>query len=77
MISSTIASYFSLTKPRVVVLLQITAICAVIVHDSLGGGLSEDSIETMLVVLVGGYLTAGGANAVSYTHLTLPTIYSV
>ena len=65
MISSTIASYFSLTKPRVVVLLQITAICAVIVHDSLGGGLSEDSIETMLVVLVGGYLTAGGANAIN------------
>ena len=65
MISSTIADYFSLTKPRVVILLQITAICAVIVHDSLEGSLSEGSAETMLVVLIGGYLTAGGANAIN------------
>jgi len=65
MISSTLGSYFSLTKPRVVVLLQITAICAVIVHDSLEGGLSWGSAETMLVVLIGGYLTAGGANAIN------------
>ena len=65
MISSTIADYFSLTKPRVVILLQITAICAVIVHDSLEGSLSGGSAETMLVVLIGGYLTAGGANAIN------------
>ncbi len=65
MISSSASDYFSLTKPRVVVLLQITAICAVIVHDSLEGVLSLDSIETMIVVLVGGYLTAGGANAIN------------
>ena len=65
MISSRMSDYFSLTKPRVVILLQITAICAVIVHDSLEGGLSEDSAGTMLIVLIGGYLTAGGANAIN------------
>ena len=36
-----------------------------VVHDSLGGGLSVGSAETMLVVLIGGYLTAGGANAIN------------
>ena len=65
MILATMSDYFSLTKPRVVILLQITAICAVFVHDSLEGGLSEGSAETMLVVLIGGYLTAGGANAIN------------
>ena len=54
-----------MTKPRVVVLLQITAICAVIVHDSMEGDFGYESIQTMLVVLVGGYLTAGGANAIN------------
>ena len=54
-----------MTKPRVVVLLQITAICAVIVHDSMEGDFGSESIQTMLVVLVGGYLTAGGANAIN------------
>ena len=46
-------------------LLQITAICAVIVHDSMQGDFGSESIKTMLVVLVGGYLTAGGANAIN------------
>ena len=46
-------------------LLQITAICAVIVHDSMEGVFGSESIQTMLVVLVGGYLTAGGANAIN------------
>jgi len=60
-----IKDYFSLTKPRVVVLLQITAICAVIIHDSMEGDFGSESIRTMLVVLIGGYLTAGGANAIN------------
>ena len=60
-----IKDYFSLTKPRVVVLLQITAICSVIIHDSREGDFGSDSIQTMLVVLIGGYLTAGGANAIN------------
>ena len=60
-----IKDYFSLTKPRVVVLLQITAICSVIIHDSMQGDFGSNSIQTMLVVLIGGYLTAGGANAIN------------
>ena len=62
---SSIGPYFSLTKPRVVVLLQITALCSVLAHDQLGGGVDSDSMRTMLVVFVGGYLSAGGANAIN------------
>ena len=36
-----------------------------IVHDSMEGDFGSESIQTMLVVLVGGYLTAGGANAIN------------
>ena len=60
---SNLRPYFSLTKPRVVVLLQITALCSVLVHDQLGGELDANTVRTMLVVFVGGYLSAGGANA--------------
>ena len=62
---SNLRSYFSLTKPRVVVLLQITALCSVLVHDQLGGELDANTVRTMLVVFVGGYLSAGGANAIN------------
>lgn len=59
-------SYFALTKPGVVILLQITGICAVIAHDLLeAGGLSGNTARTISVVLVGGYLTAGGANSIN------------
>ena len=58
-------SYVSLTKPRVVVLLQITALCAVLVHDRLYEKLGIETLETMLIVFVGGYLSAGGANAIN------------
>jgi len=47
------------------VLLQITALCSVLVHDQLGGGLDANTVRTMLVVFVGGYLSAGGANAIN------------
>ena len=60
-----LGQYLELTKPRVVVLLQITALCAVLVHDMLDSGLSKTSGETMLIVFIGGYLSAGGANAVN------------
>ena len=59
-------SYLSLTKPKVVILLQITALCSVLCHDLIGQ--SEKGIETVktiLIVFVGGYLTAGGANAIN------------
>ena len=62
---SDLRPYFSLTKPRVVVLLQITALCSVLVHDQLDGGLDANTVRTMLVVFVGGYLSAGGANAIN------------
>ena len=62
---SNLRPYFSQTKPRVVVLLQITALCSVLVHDQLGGGLDANTVRTMLVVFVGGYLSAGGANAIN------------
>ena len=58
-------SYLSLTKPRVVVLLQITALCAVLVHDRMEGQVGMDTAYTMLIVFVGGYLSAGGANAIN------------
>ena len=65
-----IKAWLTLTKPGVVVLLQITALCAVLSHDLLeASGFSEmdwnESIRTMAIVFVGGYLTAGGANAIN------------
>ena len=59
-------SLFSLTKPRVVVLLQITAMCAILCHDLIESNkINQDTLEIMLIVFVGGYLTAGGANCIN------------
>ena len=54
--------WVQLTKPGVVILLQITAISAVIVHDLLDTSDISVSlnIESSLITLVGCYLTAGG-----------------
>ena len=61
-----INSLFSLTKPRVVVLLQITAMCAILCHDLIEANkIDRDTIETMTIVFIGGYLTAGGANCIN------------
>jgi len=49
----------------VVVLLQITALCAVLVHDRMEEQVGMDTAYTMLIVFVGGYLSAGGANAIN------------
>ncbi len=61
-----------LMKLRVIVLLQITAICAILVHDLLSRhGLIEvertwyDTFFTMLITIVGGTLSAGGSNAIN------------
>ena len=59
------SDYLSLMKPKVVVLLQITAICSVIVHEMLDSSLNLNSMYSMVVVLIGGFLTAGGANAIN------------
>ncbi len=60
------SSLFSLTKPRVVVLLQITAMCAILSHDLIKlETINRETVENMFFVFVGGYLTAGGANCIN------------
>ena len=57
---------FTLTKPRVVVLLQITAMCAILSHDFIEiNRINYNTLENMLIVFIGGYLTAGGANCIN------------
>ncbi len=65
-----LGSLFRLMKPTVIALLQVTALCAVFVHDLVdyhnGLGFSiVDTLWTCAVVFVGGFLTAGGANAIN------------
>ena len=61
-----------LMKLRVIVLLQITAICAILVHDLLARhGLINvertwtDTFYACLITVVGGTLSAGGSNAIN------------
>ena len=61
-----------LMKLRVIVLLQITALCAILVHDSLArhGLLDvertwEQTLWVSLITVVGGTLSAGGSNAIN------------
>lgn len=61
-----------LMKLRVIVLLQITAICAILVHDLLARhGIIElertwgDTVFAVLITVVGGTLSAGGSNAIN------------
>ena len=61
-----------LMKLRVIVLLQITAICAILIHDTLArqGVMGVDrswtqTLWTMTVTVVGGTLSAGGSNAIN------------
>jgi len=61
-----------LMKLRVIVLLEITAICAILVHDSIARyGLIDiertwnDTFYTSFITLVGGTLSAGGSNAIN------------
>ena len=68
---SVLEIYWILMKPRVVFLLQATAICGVLVYDFKEGYDSgrdyADSLVSCAVVLIGGSLASGGS--VSYTHL--------
>ena len=66
---ATLSDWFQLMKPGVLSLLQVTAMCAILVHDliqwNIAGRTGFDFVqttETMAVVFVGGYLTAGGAH---------------
>jgi len=69
---SLFAVMMQLMKLRVIVLLQITALCAILVHDTLAryGTLDVtrtwgDTLTVALVTLVGGTLSAGGSNAIN------------
>ena len=64
--------FIRLMKLRVIVLLQITAICAILVHDLLARhGLIdvtrtwEDTFYASLITVIGGTLSAGGSNAIN------------
>ena len=67
--------YLQLMKLRVVILLQVTAICAIIAHDLMvrseaisGDRTWLDTLEACLVTLVGGTLAAGGSNAINMVY---------
>lgn len=64
--------FMRLMKLRVIVLLQVTAICAILVHDLIARqGLIDiertwmDTIYTSFITLVAGTLSAGGSNAIN------------
>ena len=72
--TSGMRAYVALMKPRVLILLQITALCAVLIHDSLQWRVSGDwdilhTGQVMVVVVIGGTLTAGGANSINMLSL--------
>jgi len=67
--------YFQLMKLRVVILLQVTAICAIIAHDLMvrsdaisGDRTWIDTFSACLITLVGGTLAAGGSNAINMVY---------
>ena len=61
--------YWILMKPRVVFLLQVTALCGIFTYDFKEGYNSGrnymNSIQTSIVVLVGGTFASGGSMAVN------------
>jgi len=64
-----LSDWFRLMKPGVLALLQVTAMCTILIHDLIvwnaAGRIDFDifsTLETMGIVFVGGYLTAGGAH---------------
>ena len=64
-----------LMKLRVVVLLQVTAVCAILVHDllvrygSVAGDRSWlDTVTAVSITLGGGTLSAGGSNAINMCY---------
>ena len=67
--------HLQLMKLRVVVLLQITAICAIVAHDLMvrsdaisGDRTWLDTLQASLVTLLGGTLAAGGSNAINMVY---------
>ena len=67
--SAKFSDWFQLMKPGVLSLLQVTAMCAILIHDlvqwNINGRTGFDlynTLQTMGIVFIGGYLTAGGAH---------------
>jgi heme o synthase len=58
---ATANDYVSLTKPRIISLLLLTAVATMFVADPAGPALS-----TILWTMLGGYLAAGGAGAINH-----------
>ena len=68
----TLKVMMQLMKLRVIVLLQITALCAILVHDTFAryGVMDIDrtwgqTLWVSLITVVGGTLSAGGSNAIN------------
>ena len=57
--------WLSLLKLRVVVLLQVTAIAAILAHDIADRQALLQTLETALVVLLGGSMASGGSMAIN------------
>ena len=67
--NATLSDWFQVMKPGVLSLLQVTAMCAILVYDLIQWNIAGrgdfdwvQTFETMVIVFVGGYLTAGGAH---------------
>ena len=67
--------YFQLMKLRVVILLQITALCAILAHDLMvrnnaitGDRTWYDTGFSCLITVLGGTLAAGGSNAINMVY---------
>ena len=67
--------YLQLMKLRVVILLQITAICAILAHDLLvrsntlsGDRTWFDTLQACGITILGGTLAAGGSNAINMVY---------
>ena len=65
-----LGDWFHLMKPGVLALLQVTALCTILVHDLIewraGHGFDlYATLWTMVVVFIGGWLTAGGAHTIN------------
>ena len=68
----TLKVMMQLMKLRVIVLLQITALCAILVHDTFArlGVMDIDrtwgqTLQVSLITVIGGTLSAGGSNAIN------------
>ena len=72
---SLISIFLELSKPNILSLVLVATFLGYYL-----GNLGLGSIDILLYTLLGTSMTAAGSgalNPVSYTHLTLPTIYSV